>query len=133
MCDWCSLTFRCNVRDDEVMCLRCDRMARRVWGFHVLPTSGSGYNPATGSYVLSKADLKSRLARASEEASAPRTVYDGYGEAHEIERPPSNYVPVDLRDREALGVTSEGLDATYDHLRRIGNDPVADRLRKVID
>lgn len=132
-CTACDLTFRCDVRDDQVMCLHCDRMARRIWGFHVLPTSSAGFNPTTGTYVRNRADLNSQLARASDEASSPQTLYDAYGEAHHVERPPSQYVPVDLRDREALGVTSEGLDSTYDSLRRQGNDPVADRLRKVMD
>ena len=132
-CDWCDLTFRCDVRYDEVMCLSCDRMARRVWGFGVLPSFQSAFNPTTGTHVRSRADLISQLSRASDEASAPRTLYDAHGEAHQIERAPSHFVPVDLRDREACGVTSDGLDATYDALRRAGNDPAADRLRKVID
>lgn len=46
---------------------------------------------------------------------------------------PHNYSPVDLRDKEALGVTSEGLDSTYDRLRRIGNHPAADKLAKVMN
>lgn len=49
-----------------------------------------------------------------------------------MERPPVNYQPVDLRDKEALGVTELGLDATYDALKRQGNDPAADRLRRLL-
>jgi len=121
-CEPCDLTFTSDWRDDEVMCLRCTRWARRVWGFSLLP-----------SFPGNRAQHASELSRASEKASAPQTLYDAHGEAHTVERAPHSYVPVDLRDREALGVTSEGLDSTYDSLRREGNHPAADRLRKVME
>lgn len=119
-CDACDLTFRSDWRDDEVMCLRCTRWARRVWGFSVLPPGPS-------------AGHRSTLARASDEASASATVWDGYGNPHPVERPAHRYVPIDVRDKEACGVTDEGLPATYDAFRRAGNDPAADQLRKVMD
>ena len=105
-----------------MICVRCTRMARRVWGFSILP-----------SFPGVRAVHASDLARAAHKASEPAVVYDAHGEAHTIERPEHRFVPVDLRDREALGVTSEGLPTTYDQLRRAGNDPAADRLRKVIE
>ncbi|HEY7043363.1 MAG TPA: hypothetical protein VH419_06820 [Nocardioidaceae bacterium] len=121
-CDVCALSFTSGWRDDEMICVRCTRMARRVWGFSILPS----FPGVPAAHV-------SDLARASEEASSPQTLYDADGNAHAVERPEHRFVPVDLRDREALGVTSEGLDSTYDQLRRVGNDPAADRLRKVMD
>jgi hypothetical protein len=38
-----------------------------------------------------------------------------------------------MRDKEALGVTSEGLDSTYDALRKAGKDAEAKRLKSLID
>jgi len=37
---------------------------------------------------------------------------------------------VDIRDKEALGVTHHGLPETYDALKRQGNDAAAANLRK---
>lgn len=101
------------------MCVRCTRWAHRRWGFTVLPPGPSGAARAI-------------LSRASDEASAPRTVYDGAGNPYTRETP-HRYVPIDVRDKEACGVTDEGLPATYDALRRAGNDPAADRLAQVMD
>jgi len=122
VCRTCGISFRCDVREDEVLCLRCTNWAHRVWGFSI-----------AASFPGNRAHHASELARASEKASQPQILYDAHGEAHTVERPEHRYVPVDLRDRDALGVTGEGLPATYDHLRRIGNDPAADRLRKAIE
>jgi hypothetical protein len=108
-------------------------MARRRWGFHVLPSVAGSFNPATGTYVRNRADFRSQLDRASEQASTPRLVWDGSGNQLEVTPPEHRYIPVDPRDKQACGVTDEGLDATYDALRRQGNDPAADRLRKVMD
>lgn len=58
------------------------------------------YNPTVGRVVTSKADFRSALDQASEEA----TVRTG------IEH---NFAPVDLRDTEALGVTRDGLEETF--------------------
>jgi hypothetical protein len=118
-CDACDLTFRSDWRDDTVMCLRCTRWARRVWGFSVLPAGPS-------------AEHRSELARASEKASAPRGIWDAGGNKTIVTPPEHRYAPIDLRDKEACGVTDEGLPETYDALRRAGNDPAADHLRKVM-
>lgn len=118
-CGPCDLTFRSDWRDDEVMCLRCTRWARRVWGFAVLPAGPS-------------AEHRSELGRASERASSPRWNWDADGNAYEVTPPEHRFVPIDVRDKEACGVTDEGLPATYDALRRGGNDPAADQLRKVM-
>lgn len=133
VCGTCGVVTHSNVRDDWIVCVNCPNRAQRRWGFSVLPSMQPAFNATTGTVVRNRADLTSQLSEASERASSPRVVYDGYGEAHQITPPEHRYVPVDLRDREACGATSEGLDATYDALRRQGNDPAADRLRKVME
>lgn len=65
------------------------------------------YNPTTGRVEHSMRSIKERLKVASDEATE-RT-----GIVHD-------YQPVDLRDKTALGVTEEGLDATYRRLRDEG-------------
>jgi prophage antirepressor-like protein len=59
----------------------------------------SRYNPAVGKAIRNKRQLTDELKRASEE----RTLKTGI--VHD-------YAPVDLRDKEALGVTDEGLYET---------------------
>jgi hypothetical protein len=132
-CGGCNLTFRDNYRDDWVWCPRCDCKAQRVWGFSVASSFQGGYNHSVGGYVHNQRDLTSILDRASDEAQAPRTVWDAAGNPHDVTPPPCQYVPVDLRDKEACGATDEGLPATYDALRQAGNDPAADHLRKLMD
>jgi len=123
---------RTDQRADNIQCPSCGGRARRVWGFTYRPGFQAGYNPSVGRYVSSGADLRSAFSAASDKASAPTTLYDVEGNRYDIDRPPVNFQPVDLRDKERLGVTEEGLPATYDALKRQGNDPAADRLRSYL-
>jgi putative FmdB family regulatory protein len=87
-----------------IACPLCGGLARKVL---VFPKGNPSpflehFNTAVGSHVTSKREFGDKLKAASDRQSA-RT-----GLAH-------NYVPVDLRDREACGVTDEGLDATRKH------------------
>lgn len=65
------------------------------------------YNLATGSWEDSERGIREKLKAASDAASI-RT-----GINH-------NFVPIDLRDKEACGVDDEGLDATYKRRRDTG-------------
>ncbi len=65
------------------------------------------FNAATGRVESSMKAIAEQMKIASEEASE-RT-----GVKHDFQ-------PVDMRDKDALGVTEEGLDATYRRLRNEG-------------
>lgn len=133
-------SFRSDTRADSIKCsyedamgYPCNRPARRVWGFAFKPIMHGHYNNAVGGYVSSEAQFRSELARASEAASTPHTIIDDVGEKHEIAKPQHNFVPVDWRDKEALGVTNQGLDATYDRMIQQGRDSDARKLKKLMD
>lgn len=113
--------------------MRCNRPARRVWGFAFKPIVHSHYNTATGSVISSDSQLQSELSRASEAASTPHTLIDDRGDPHLITKPEHNFVPVDWRDKEALGVTNLGLDSTYDRMKAQGRDGDAAKLKKLMD
>lgn len=83
-----------------------DKVAR-VFSFSVKPTMAEHMNNTTGQVVSSERQFKDQLKRQSEEA----TIRTG------IEH---NFVPVDHNDRQTLGVTSEGLDATYNRRKELG-------------
>lgn len=76
------------------------------------------WNPTVGRYVANERDFNDGLKRASEAASLTT------GMDH-------NYVPVDLRDREACGATEEGLEHSKRVRRAQGLD--APSTTKVID
>lgn len=65
------------------------------------------YNLSAGKFVRNEQHFKDELRRQSDEAS------ERVGLEH-------NFVPVDPRDKEALGVTDEGLDSTYDRRKKAG-------------
>lgn len=71
------------------------------------PVIGSHYNHSVGSVIHSDRQFRSELARKSDEAS------ERLGFEH-------NFQPVDVRDREACGVTDEGLDRVESRLRAEG-------------
>lgn len=133
-------TFRSDTRADSIKCpfkiefdMPCSRPARRVWGFALKPIVHSHFNTAVGLPVSSEAQLRSALARASEEASTPHEIIDDVGERHLITKPQHNFVPVDWRDKEALGVTNLGLDSTYDRMKAQGRHDDAAKLKKLMD
>lgn len=65
------------------------------------------FNLATGRWESSMAGIKERFKKASEEATERTGI-------------PHDFQPVDMRDKEALGVTDEGLDETYRRQRETG-------------
>lgn len=132
--------FRSDTRGDSHPCIYriefdrlCARPSRRVWGFGFKPIIHSYYNPAVGREISSNAQFRSELARASEAASTPHVEIDDYGNSHVITKAPHNFVPVDWRDKAALGVTNEGLDSTYDRMKQQGRDADAAKLKRLMD
>lgn len=85
----------------------CGTLMVRVFSFSVKPMMPEHLNSTTGQVVRSERDFRDQLKRQSE-AETVRT-----GIEH-------NYVPVDIQDRKTLGVTAEGLDATYNRRRKLG-------------
>lgn len=83
------------------------RIKRMVSSPSIVHGTEPHFNVATNTFIQSDSHYKSELSRLSDEMSE-RT-----GANHK-------YVPVDLREREALGVTDEGLDTTAKRMRDSG-------------
>lgn len=91
-------------------CPMCDGTMRRcVSQVSVIAGMQPHFNASVGKPISSAAQFRSELSRASDEQSE-RTGMDHH------------YVPVDLADRKALGVTDEGLDNTARRRRESGMD-----------
>lgn len=129
----CLAVIRSDVRADYIICPECGWRAGRVWGVNVKPSFREGYNPSLNQHISSRSQLTSALSRATDEANQPRYNVDNEGNVHEVIPAPVNYKPIDMRDKEALGVTNEGLDSTYDSLKRQGKDDQAKRLKALMD
>ena len=102
-CSICRISFTSTARNEAIPCPMCSRDARRRFSFSVLPSFQDGYTPTTGGYVANERDLRDQLKRKSEEA----TLRNG------IEH---RYVPVDLRDKAACGVSDEVYEARNENI-----------------
>ncbi len=100
------------------LCSRCDLEMRRVWGFSYRPTMVEHWNQSVGKYVSNDRQFRDELKRMGEKESESTGLY------HE-------YVPIDINDRKACGVTDEGLDATR-KVRRDSGTVGPEKGRKVI-
>jgi len=76
--------------------LACPGKLARVYSLNVQKSMQEHWNPSVGRYINNMGEMKSALAEKSDEMS-------------ERLRMPVNYQPVDLREKEALGVTDEGI------------------------
>ena len=84
------------------ICSLCGAESIKILAFPAIkPSLPAHFNAATNTYVENEAHLKSVM-RQQSDALTERT-----GVVHDFQ-------PVDRRDKEALGVTEEGLDKTYD-------------------
>lgn len=90
---------------------RCSGQIKRLFSFSTHMDMPDHFNTSTNSYVRNRSHFSDELKRMSEDA----THYTG------IEH---NYTPVDYHDTEAIGVTPEGLDATYDKAREEGRPAI---------
>lgn len=95
--------------------VHCGGQVRRVFSFSTRRSMPEHYNQSAGTYVSSERQLRDAF-KAQSEAATIRT-----GLEH-------NFVPVDPRDKERLGVTSEGLRETYDR-RKALDMPIPDVVR----
>lgn len=106
-CKQCRLVYTLMSRTDP-KCPRCNaKEAARVFSFNPLTSFQPHYNISVGKWVNSEREFKDAL----KVASANATLRTG------IEH---NFVPVDARDREAVGATDEGMD---NHYRTHHNNP----------
>ncbi len=120
-------TYRCpthgafdsDSRGDELWCPKCHTRSQRKWSFTVSAPFTAHLNPTTGTIINTPSQFKSELQQAND--------------INEAAGRPSHLEPVDLRDKAALGVTSEGLPATYDRLLHEGRDSDAKRLRNLME
>src|SRR5688572_16350362 len=83
-------------------CARCHMypIDKIVSNFSIAAPMQDHFNTAVNKPISSMRTLKAELNRKSEELTERTGI-------------PHNYQPVDLRDKEGLGVTDEGLDSTY--------------------
>lgn len=95
----------------DPICNICGGRLQRIASFFFHRSMPEHYNNATGTYVNNERNFKDDLKRKSEEATI-RT-----GMEH-------NFVPVDLREKEALGVTDEGLHEQTRRLHDTGEVPL---------
>lgn len=108
----------------------CHRESKRKWSFQLAPVMQEHLNATTGKPVSSKRQFRDQLKQASDEATRrslegslefaraadEQGIDIGDFKPREI---PHNFVPVE--DREQLGVTEEGMDATKKEQTDSGN------------
>lgn len=94
---------------DKLDCPFCERRGLIVKKFSVAVKRpmAEHFNLGTGRWETSMRSIEEHYKKASEEATERTGI-------------PHNFKPVDLRDKEALGVTDEGLDATARAKRESG-------------
>lgn len=91
----------------KYLCPDCDVPLSRIFSVSIKTSMPEHYNHSAGEYVSNERQLRDSFKRQSAMAS----------ERTGIEH---NFVPVDPQDRKKLGVTAEGLDATYNRRRQLG-------------
>lgn len=82
------------------LCPTCDTRMSRRFSFSFRRSMPEHFNSSIGSYISNERDFKDGL-KAQSEAATLRT-----GIEH-------NFVPADISEPAAYGVTDEGLDSTY--------------------
>ena len=82
----------------------CGSILKRKFSFHIGQTIPGHFNHAVGKYVSNDREFRDALKVKSEEQS------ERLGIEH-------NYTYVDPADKQALGVTEEGLDSTHKQQR----------------
>lgn len=75
----------------------CGRVGQRIWSVSFHRPMPPHFNHSVGRYVSNETKFSDALKEKAEEATAKTGI-------------PHDYKPVDIRDRETLGVTEEGLD-----------------------
>lgn len=91
----------------RIWCNKCGGDLRRVFSFTSTKSMPEHFNQSLGQHVSSERQLKDAF-KVQSELATERT-----GIEH-------NFVPVHPSERDRLGVTSEGLAATYDRRKALG-------------
>jgi hypothetical protein len=98
-CEKCSRTTLSEIRADRLAGLPCcGSTGKRVWAvsFH-RPAYDTHYNHSVGKVISNKTEHADALKQKSEEMEARTGV-------------PTNYVPIDYRDKDACGVTVDAAE-----------------------
>lgn len=103
-------------RADRIVCPVCDALAHRTWAFAVRLSMPDHYNHAAGQYVSNEAALTEAFHVQSEKATARTGI-------------PHKFAAVHPSDKETLGITDEGLDATHDRNVQSGKSAPVSKLR----
>lgn len=123
-------------RHGEVQYIKCKLDSKRVWGFSLKPIMHSHFNPAVSEVVSGEKGLDEAFKRKSEAVTLERHERNlaakaemeaaaeslGMGDPH-IAEPTMvehRFKRVDLRDKDQVGITDEGLDATHKRKRDSG-------------
>jgi hypothetical protein len=93
-CQFCRTTQHEPVNDPPPECLMCGRKLGRRYGFNIGKPFDPHMNATTGTYVSSQRGFEDDLKRIGDRQS------ERFGIEH-------RYVPVDMNDKAALGVTDE--------------------------
>lgn len=113
-CPECQNRVISTVRGDrlDADCPHCDqpRTFRRVFSVSVRRPMQAHFNNTVGKVISDEKQFERELQRKGEEYTAETGIE-------------TNYRPIDYRDKEALGVTEEGLDATRKRMRDSGELP----------
>lgn len=114
-CPECENRVISTLRGDrlEADCPHCEapRVFKRVFSVVVRRPMQEHFNPTVGMPISDEKQFARELRRKG----------DQYTERTGIE---TNYQPIDTRDKEALGVTDAGLDATRARMRAEGHQNV---------
>lgn len=108
-------TMEYGISHGRIWCDKCGGNLRRIFSFSVSTPMPEHYNQSAGTFVSSERQLKDAF-KVQSEVATERT-----GIEH-------NFVPIHPSERETLGVTSEGLDATYNRRKALGM-PIPDVIR----
>lgn len=111
--------MRTNLTDTYGSCtLVCGGILKRVFNFNLKHSMPEHFNHSVGKHVTNESKLRDEFKRLSDAATERTGI-------------PHNYVPVDPMDKETLGVTDEGLDATHDAMVKRGEKEETSKRRVV--
>lgn len=114
-CKGCGATAVSQRREVSDHFCSCGGEYKRIFSFSIARPMQEHFNAAVGKPISSHRQFRDELARKSDQESERLNMT-------------VNLQPVDLADKESLGVTDEGLQETHDHAVRTGQREPTPRL-----
>lgn len=111
-CRECGMADHGTTQRPERRCKFCGGEQKRVYSFRMAHVMQEHWSDTIGGYVSDRRKFKSALRQKSDEMTERTGI-------------PHDYQPIDpdtYRDRDAMKVTSEGLDSTYNRRVAAGLD-----------